>query len=111
MSDTKTWQQRALDLKPQSKIFIDGNYVDALSGKTFENYSPSDGHLICNVASGDSEDINRAVASAKKAFSALLDAKLIGEKGFSSFTFSEVLAIQFVTKLTVFNTEPFLAST
>ena len=68
MSDTTNWQQRALDLKPQSKIFIDGNYVDAASGKTFENLSPSDGHLICNVASGDSEDINRAVASAKKAF-------------------------------------------
>ena len=29
---------------------------------------PSDGHLICNEASGDSEDINRTVASAKKAF-------------------------------------------
>ena len=68
MSNTINWQQRALDLKPQSKIFIDGNYVDAASGKTFENFSPSDGHLICNVASGDSEDINRAVASAKKAY-------------------------------------------
>ncbi len=68
MSNTINWQQRALDLKPQSKIFIDGNYVDAASGKTFENFSPSDGHLICNVASGDTEDINRAVASAKKAY-------------------------------------------
>jgi len=68
MSDTQTWQKRALDLKPQSQIFIHGKFVDAASGKTFENYSPSDGHLICNVASGDSEDINRAVASAKKAF-------------------------------------------
>ena len=68
MSDTKTWQSRAIDLKPQSQIFIDGKYVDAASGKTFENYSPSDGHLICKVASGDGEDINRAVASAKKAF-------------------------------------------
>ncbi len=68
MSDTTNWQQRALDLKPQSKIFIDGNYVDAASGKVFENFSPSDGHLICNVASGDSEDINRAVASAKNVY-------------------------------------------
>lgn len=68
MSNSINWQQRALDLKPQSKIFIDGNYVDAASGKTFENFSPSDGHLICNVASGDSEDINRAVASAKNAY-------------------------------------------
>ncbi len=68
MSDTTNWQQRALDLKPKSQLFIDGDYVDAASGKTFENFSPSDGHLICNVASGDSEDINRAVASAKKSY-------------------------------------------
>ena len=42
--------------------------MDAASGKTFDNFSPSDGHLICNVASGDSEDVNRAVASSKKVF-------------------------------------------
>jgi acyl-CoA reductase-like NAD-dependent aldehyde dehydrogenase len=68
MSQNKSWQERALELKPQSQLFIDGKFVDAASGKTFENFSPSDGHLICNVASGDIEDINRAVASAKKAF-------------------------------------------
>lgn len=68
MSQNKSWQERALELKPQSQLFIDGKFVDAASGKTFENFSPSDGHLICNIASGDVEDINRAVASAKKAF-------------------------------------------
>ena len=68
MSQNKSWQERALELKPQSQLFIDGKFVDAASGKTFENFSPSDGHLICNVASGDVEDINRAVASAKKVF-------------------------------------------
>ena len=68
MSQNKSWQERALELKPQSQLFIDGKFVDAASGKTFENFSPSDGHLICNVASGDIEDINRAVASAKKAY-------------------------------------------
>jgi len=68
MSQNKSWQERALELKPQSQLFIDGKFVDAASGKTFENFSPSDGHLICNIASGDFEDINRAVASAKKAF-------------------------------------------
>jgi acyl-CoA reductase-like NAD-dependent aldehyde dehydrogenase len=65
MSDTQTWQKRALDLKPQSQIFIDGKFVDAASGKTFENLSYSDGHLFCFVASGETEVLNRAVASAK----------------------------------------------
>jgi len=68
MDENIDWQRRATELKPQSKIFINGNYVDAASGKTFDNFSPSDGHLICKVASGDTEDINRAVASAKKTF-------------------------------------------
>jgi len=68
MDENIDWQRRATELKPQSKIFINGNYVDAASGKTFDNFSPSDGHLICKVTSGDTEDINRAVASAKKTF-------------------------------------------
>ena len=57
MSQNKSWQERALELKPQSQLFIDGKFVDAASGKTFENFSPSDGHLICNVASGDIDQV------------------------------------------------------
>ena len=68
VSETNNWQQRALDLKPESKIFIHGNYQDSASGKTFNNFSPEDARLICSVAAGDIEDINRAVASGKSTF-------------------------------------------
>ncbi len=68
MSETNAWQIRAVELQPQSKAFIDGEYVDAASGKTFDNFSPHDGHLISKVAAGETEDINRAVACAKKTF-------------------------------------------
>ena len=70
MSEEKTWHQRALDLKPQSKIFIHGNYVDAVSGKTFEDIAPHDDRLIAHVASGDAADIDLAVQSSKKVFDA-----------------------------------------
>ncbi|XVF50301.1 hypothetical protein PTKIN_Ptkin04bG0085500 [Pterospermum kingtungense] len=47
---------------------IDGKFVDAASGKTFPTYDPRTGEVIAHVAEGDAEDINRAVAAARKAF-------------------------------------------
>ncbi|XP_040939795.1 aldehyde dehydrogenase family 2 member B4, mitochondrial isoform X2 [Gossypium hirsutum] len=47
---------------------IDGKFVDAASGKTFPTYDPRTGDVIANVAEGDAEDIDRAVAAARKAF-------------------------------------------
>lgn len=37
-------------------------------GKTFPTLDPRTGEVIANVAEGDTEDINRAVAAARKAF-------------------------------------------
>jgi len=38
------------------------------SGKTFPTLDPRTGELIAHVAEGDAEDVNRAVAAARKAF-------------------------------------------
>ncbi|XP_022825307.1 retinal dehydrogenase 1-like [Spodoptera litura] len=51
-----------------TKLFIDNEWVDAKSGKTFETYTPHDGSVIAKVAEGDKEDIDLAVAAAKRAF-------------------------------------------
>ena len=37
-------------------------------GKTFPTLDPRTGDVIAQVAEGDAEDVNRAVASARKAF-------------------------------------------
>src|ERR1700744_5246267 len=50
------------------KMLIDGKWVEAASGKTFESHNPATGELLATVAEGDAEDINRAVAAARKAF-------------------------------------------
>jgi phenylacetaldehyde dehydrogenase len=50
------------------QMFIDGKWVDAASGKTFPTYNPATGEVLANVAEGDKEDINRAVAAARAAF-------------------------------------------
>src|SRR5256886_2407867 len=50
------------------KLFIDGQWTEAASGKTFETPNPATGETLANVAEGDVEDINRAVSAARKAF-------------------------------------------
>ena len=70
MFELKSWQTRALVIRPESQIFIDGEFVAAASGKTFNNFAPRDNHLIGKNAAGDLDAVNRAVASAKKVFEA-----------------------------------------
>ena len=50
------------------KLFINGQWVDAASGKTFETPNPATGETLAHVAEGDAEDINRAVKAARAAF-------------------------------------------
>ena len=50
------------------KLFIDGEFVDAASGQTFETRGPSDGSVIGTVARAGREDVERAVSAARKAF-------------------------------------------
>jgi len=47
---------------------INGQWVAAVSGKTFESLNPADGSLLANLPDSDKEDINRAVAAARRAF-------------------------------------------
>ena len=50
------------------QLFINGQWTDAASGKTFETPNPATGATLASVAEGDAEDIDRAVAAARKAF-------------------------------------------
>ncbi len=56
-----------LDGKPK-RMLIGGRWVDAASGRTFETHNPATGELLATVAEGDKEDIDRAVAAARRAF-------------------------------------------
>src|SRR5712675_3630005 len=50
------------------RMLINGEWVRAASGKTFESRNPATGDLLATVAEGDKEDIDRAVAAARRAF-------------------------------------------
>jgi 4-guanidinobutyraldehyde dehydrogenase / NAD-dependent aldehyde dehydrogenase len=62
------WHERARRLAPEGRAFIDGNYVDAVSGATFGCVSPIDGRAIAQVASTDAADVDLAVTAARRAF-------------------------------------------
>ncbi len=50
------------------QLFINGQWADAASGKTFETPNPATGETLARIAEGDAEDINRAVRAARAAF-------------------------------------------
>lgn len=50
------------------KLFINGDWVDAVSGKTFETISPGTGQTNAIVAEASAEDVDLAVKAARKAF-------------------------------------------
>ena len=50
------------------RMLIDGRWVAAASGKSFESRNPATGELLAMVAEGDAEDVDRAVAAARRAF-------------------------------------------
>ena len=52
----------------ERQMLIGGEWVEAASGKTFEVFNPATGDVLANVAEGDSEDIDRAVKTARAAF-------------------------------------------
>jgi phenylacetaldehyde dehydrogenase len=52
----------------QHKLLIDGQWVPAESGKTFEVKNPATGQTLAAVAEGDQADINKAVVAARRAF-------------------------------------------
>ena len=65
---TTSWHERARTLSFRTQAFIDGRYLDAASGATFDTINPATGKLLARVAAGDEEDINRAVDCARAAF-------------------------------------------
>ena len=56
------------NLSYPSKLFIDGKYANSITGKTFDNISPINGKLINKVVFSQKEDVDRAVAVARKTF-------------------------------------------
>lgn len=55
-------------VSPESRMLIDGKLVDASQGKTFENVNPATEGVLGHVADASSEDMERAISAARRAF-------------------------------------------
>jgi gamma-glutamyl-gamma-aminobutyraldehyde dehydrogenase len=68
--DRAAWKQAAERTQPriETRLFIDGEYVDAIDKGRFATINPANGEVVAEMAAGTSKDIDRAVASARSAF-------------------------------------------
>jgi acyl-CoA reductase-like NAD-dependent aldehyde dehydrogenase len=62
------FRRYAADLKPETRMFIDGELVDTRSGDRFETVNPANDEVLASVPAGTLEDVDHAVESARKAF-------------------------------------------
>jgi len=62
------WANKLKGLRFQTQAFIDGKFVDSVSGKTFKSICPSDGSVLAEIAECDKADVDLAVAAGKRAF-------------------------------------------
>ena len=52
----------------ETRLYIDGRFVDAAKGGRFTTIDPANGEPLAEMAAGTAEDIDRAVAAARRAF-------------------------------------------
>ncbi|HEX2138915.1 MAG TPA: aldehyde dehydrogenase [Woeseiaceae bacterium] len=67
-----TWEDiaaRELD-RAETRFFIDGRFVDAVGGGRFDSVNPATGEVIASVAAATGEDVDAAVAAARRTFRA-----------------------------------------
>ncbi len=57
-----------MSIDPEVRMLIDGKLVESASGTTFDNVNPATEEVIGGVADGTAEDMQRAIAAARRAF-------------------------------------------
>ena len=61
--------QASTDQQPRKyQLFINGQFIDAQSGKTFTTPNPATGEVLAEVAEADAVDVDLAVQAARRAF-------------------------------------------
>lgn len=62
------WTRRAKDISLEGRAFIGGRFVSPRSGKTYDNTNPATGTHLNAVSECAAEDVDLAVAAARRAF-------------------------------------------
>lgn len=69
MTDIVTWHDRAATMTPDGRLFMAGQRVAASDACVFDSINPATEALVAELSSASCEDIDRAVAGARSAFS------------------------------------------
>lgn len=62
------WVKLASEVTHRSQAFVGGEFVESLSGKSYENRNPATGELLATVDLSDDADVDRAVKVARETF-------------------------------------------
>jgi aldehyde dehydrogenase (NAD+) len=76
--------------RPQ-QLLIDGRRVPPVSGRTFQSLNPATEQVIATIAEGNEEDVNRAVAAARRAFEGPWRTMRAAERGHILLKWAELL--------------------
>jgi gamma-glutamyl-gamma-aminobutyraldehyde dehydrogenase len=70
--DRGQWKAAAATARKriETRLFIDGRFVDAAKGGRFTTINPANGEPLAEMSAGTGEDIDRAVTAARRAFKA-----------------------------------------
>jgi gamma-glutamyl-gamma-aminobutyraldehyde dehydrogenase len=52
----------------ETRLYIDGQFVDAIDGGRFESVNPANRQVIATMSAANEKDVDRAVAAARRAF-------------------------------------------
>lgn len=103
-----------MDVELQTKLFIDGEFVDAADGSTFAAENPAEATELAQVAEAKEADIDRAARAARRTFESDAWAKLSArERGSLMFRLADLLEanIDEVARIeTLNNGKPFFES-
>ncbi|MYT71854.1 MULTISPECIES: aldehyde dehydrogenase [unclassified Streptomyces] len=68
MTTYSHWRQRATELEPRTRLFIDGAWADPSEGRWLATVNPATGKTTAEVAVGTVADVDRAVRAARTSF-------------------------------------------
>lgn len=54
-----------MDIKFPHQLFINGQFVNSVSGREYDTINPADESVICKVSKASKEDVDKAVQAAK----------------------------------------------
>ncbi len=69
-NDHQRWQAIAADAlrRPETRLFIDGQFADSASGQRFATINPATGETLAEMSLAMADDVDRAVEAARRAF-------------------------------------------